>query len=117
MLENKRYSRFSVYSAATFQITLGLNDTRNHLYDHLATKILISQHFIDQSGSAAVHGETTVDQTVHVIISMNVYIQIPEILGIIRPPRTIPFLVALMEHELKSTKNEVSEARLPIQIP
>ena len=107
MLENKRYSRFSVYSAATFQITLGLNDTRNHLYDHLATKILISQHFIDQSGSAAVHGETTVDQTVHVIISMNVYI--PEILGIIRPPRTTPFLAALMEHKLESTRKEVSE--------
>ena len=49
---------FSIYSAARFQITWVLNDTRNHLCDHLDTRILISQHFIDQSGSAAVHGES-----------------------------------------------------------
>ena len=96
---------FSIYSAATFQINWSLNYTRNHLYDHLAKRKLISQHFIDQSGSAAVHGETTIDQIVHVIISMNVYVH--EIRRTIRSPRTTPFLAALVEHELGATKNEV----------
>ena len=86
-----------------------MNDTRSHLYDHLAKRKLISQHFIDQSASAAVHGEITIDQIVHVIISIDVYTH--EILGIIRPPRTTPFLAALMEHKLESTRKEVSEIK------